>query len=54
MARTHRTARKSTGHQPTGQLVPRDVPPQQEPHHDSPQEEELFEIVVMAPERQEP
>jgi hypothetical protein len=54
MARTHRTARKSTGHQPTGQLAPRDVPPQQEPQHDSPQEEEPFEIMVVAPERQEP
>jgi hypothetical protein len=30
------------------------MPPQQEPQHDSPQEEESFEIVVMAPERQEP
>jgi hypothetical protein len=35
MARTRRTARKSTGCQPTGQLAPRDVPPQQEPQHDS-------------------
>jgi hypothetical protein len=46
MVRTHRTARKSTGYQLTGQLAPRDVPPQQEPQPDSPQEEELFEIVV--------
>jgi hypothetical protein len=46
MVHTHRTARKSTGHQPTGQLAPRDVPPQQEPQPDSPQEEEPFEIVV--------
>jgi hypothetical protein len=30
------------------------MPPQQEPQHDSPQEEEPFEIVVVAPERQEP
>jgi hypothetical protein len=30
------------------------VPPQQEPQHDSPQEEEPFKIVVVAPERQEP
>jgi hypothetical protein len=30
------------------------VPPHQEPQHDSPQEEEPFEIVVVAPERQEP
>jgi hypothetical protein len=54
MARTRRTAQKSTRRQPTGQLAPRDVPPQQEPQHDSPQEEEPFEIVVMAHERQEP
>jgi hypothetical protein len=46
MVHTHRTARKSTGHQPTGQLAPRDVPPQQEPQPDSAQEEEPFEIVV--------
>jgi hypothetical protein len=30
------------------------VLPQQELQHDSPQEEEPFEIVVLAPERQEP
>jgi hypothetical protein len=30
------------------------VSPQQEPQHDSPQEEEPFEIVVVAPKRQEP
>jgi hypothetical protein len=30
------------------------VPPQQEPQHDSPWEEEPFEIVVVAPKRQEP
>jgi hypothetical protein len=30
------------------------VPPQQEPQHDSPQEDEPFEIVIVAPERQEP
>jgi hypothetical protein len=46
MVRTHCTARKSTRRQPTGQLAPRDVPPQQEPQPDSPQEEEPFEIVV--------
>jgi hypothetical protein len=46
MVRTRRTARKSTGCQPTGQLAPWDVPPQQEPQPDSPQEEEPFEIVV--------
>jgi hypothetical protein len=50
MARTRRTAQKSTGHLLVGQLAPRDVPPQ----HDSPQEIEPFEIVVVAPERQEP
>jgi hypothetical protein len=49
MVRTHHTARKSTGHQPTGQLAPRDMPLQQEPHPDSPQEEEPFEIVVTKP-----
>jgi hypothetical protein len=54
MACTRRTTRKNPGRQPTGQLAPRNVPPQQEPHHDSPQEEEPFEIMVMAPERQEP
>jgi hypothetical protein len=54
MARTRRTARKSTGRQPTGQLGPWDMPHPQEPLHDSPQEEEPFEIMVMAPERQEP
>jgi hypothetical protein len=46
MVRTHYTARKSTGRQPTGHLAPRDVPPQQELQPDSPQEEEPFEIVV--------
>jgi hypothetical protein len=54
MACTCHTARKSIGRQPTGQLVPRDVPLLQEPQHDSPQEEVSFEIVVVAPERQEP
>jgi hypothetical protein len=60
MVRPRRTARKSTGHLPVGQLAPRDAPPQQEPHHDSPQnipqeeEEEPFEVVVVAPEEQEP
>jgi hypothetical protein len=49
MARTRRTARKSTGCQPTGQIAPRNVPPQQEPQPDSPQEEEPFEIVVTVP-----
>jgi hypothetical protein len=49
MARTRRTARKSTGRQPIGQIAPRNVPPQQEPQHDSPQEDEPFEIVVTVP-----
>jgi hypothetical protein len=49
MVCTRRTARKSTGRQPTGQLAPRDVLPQQEPQPDSPQEEEPFEIVVTVP-----
>jgi hypothetical protein len=47
MVRTRRIARKSTGRQPTGQLAPRDVSPQQEPQPDSPKEEEPFEIVVI-------
>jgi hypothetical protein len=49
MVRTHRTTRKSTGRQPTGQLAPRDVLTQQEPQPNSPQEEEPFEIVVIVP-----
>jgi hypothetical protein len=49
MVRTCHTARKSTRRQPTGQLAPRDVPPQQEPQPNSPQEEEPFEIVVTVP-----
>jgi hypothetical protein len=49
MVRTRRTARKSTGRQPTRQLAPRDVLPQREPQADSPQEEEPFEIVVTVP-----
>jgi hypothetical protein len=47
MVCTRRTARKSTGRQPTGQLVSWDVPPQQEQQTHSPQEEEPFEIVVI-------
>jgi hypothetical protein len=49
MVCTHRTTRKSTGCQPTGQLAPRNVPPQQEPQANSPQEEEPFRIVVTVP-----
>jgi hypothetical protein len=51
MARTCLTARKSTDHQPTGQLAPRNVPPLQEPCHDSPPraslEWEHFEIELV-------
>jgi hypothetical protein len=49
MVHTRRTARMSTGRQPTGQLAPRDVPPQQESQHDSPQEDEPLEIMVIVP-----
>jgi hypothetical protein len=49
MARTCRTARKSTGRQPTGQLALRNVPPQQVLQHDSPQEDEPIKIVVIVP-----
>jgi hypothetical protein len=53
MAHTRLTARKSTGHQPTCQLAPQNVPPPQEPHHDSPphasQEEKPFEIELVVP-----
>jgi hypothetical protein len=53
MAHTHLTTRKSTGRQPTGQLAPRNMPPPQEPHHDSPphasHEEEPFEIELVVP-----
>jgi hypothetical protein len=53
MVRTHRTTRKSTGRQPTRQLAPRDVLPQQEPQPDSPQEEEPFKIVVTVSARED-
>jgi hypothetical protein len=53
MARTHRIARKSTGRQLTGQLATRNVPPQLEPQHNSPQHVpqgvDSFEIVVTVP-----
>jgi hypothetical protein len=49
MVHTRRTVRKSTVHQPTGQLASRNVPPQQEPQHDSPREDEPFEIMVTLP-----
>jgi hypothetical protein len=54
MARTHRTARKSTGRLPVGQLAPRNMPRPQESQPDVPQEaspeEEHFEIELVAPE----
>jgi hypothetical protein len=54
MARTHRTACKSTGHLPVGQLAPRNVPQPQESQPDTPQEaspeEEPFEIGLVVPE----
>jgi hypothetical protein len=54
MARTHRTAWKSTGRLPIGQLAPRNMsqPPESQP--DIPQEaspeEEPFEIELVVPE----
>jgi hypothetical protein len=57
MAHTHRTAQKSTRRQPTGQLAPRNVPPQPEPQPDSPQHvtqgEDSLEIVVTVPARED-
>jgi hypothetical protein len=54
MARTRRTARKSTGRLPVGQLAPRDMPQPQESQPDVPQEvtpeEEPFEIELVVPE----
>jgi hypothetical protein len=54
MARTHRTARKSTGRLPVFQLAPRNVPQPQESQPDIPQEaspeEEPFEIELVVPE----
>jgi hypothetical protein len=54
MARTRRTARKSTGRLPVGQLAPRNVPQPQESQPDIPQEaspeEEPFEIELAVPE----
>jgi hypothetical protein len=51
MAHTHRTARKSTGRLPVGQLAPRNVPQPQESQPDIPQEaspeEEPFEIELV-------
>jgi hypothetical protein len=54
MAHTRRTARKSTGHLPIGQLAPRNVPQPEESQPDVPQEaspeEEPFEIEPIIPE----
>jgi hypothetical protein len=54
MARTHRTARKSTGRLPVGQLAPWNLPQPQESQPDVPQEaspeEEPFEIELVVPE----
>jgi hypothetical protein len=54
MARTHRTARKNTGHLPVGRLAPRNVPQPQDFQPDIPQEatpeEEPFEIELVVPE----
>jgi hypothetical protein len=54
MARTRRTAQKSTGRLPVGQLAPRNVPQPQESQPDIPQEttleEEPFEIELVVPE----
>jgi hypothetical protein len=53
MAHTHRTARKSTGRLPVGQLAPRNMPQPQESQPDIPQEaspeEEPFEIELVVP-----
>jgi hypothetical protein len=43
MAHTRRTARKSTGHLPVGQLAPQNVPQPQESQPDIPQEASLEE-----------
>jgi hypothetical protein len=54
MAHTRRTARKSTGHLPIGQLAPQNVPQPRESQPDIPQEaspdEEPFEIELVVPE----
>jgi hypothetical protein len=54
MARTRRTARKSTGRLPVDQLAPHNVPRPQESQPDIPQEaspeEEPFEIELVVPE----
>jgi hypothetical protein len=54
MAHTRRSARKSTGHLPVGQLAPRNMPQPQEYQPDIPQEatpeEAPFEIKLVVPE----
>jgi hypothetical protein len=54
MAHTRRTARKSTGRLPIGQLAPQNMPRPQESQPDIPQEaspeEEPFEIELVVPE----
>jgi hypothetical protein len=54
MSRTRRTACKSTGRLPVGQLAPQNVPQPQESQPDLPQEasleEEPFEIELVVPE----
>jgi hypothetical protein len=54
MTHTRRTARKSIGRLPVGQLAPRNVPQPQESQPDVPQEatpeEEPFEIELVVPE----
>jgi hypothetical protein len=52
MARTCRTARKSTGRLPVGQLAPQNVPQPQESQPDTPQEAspKPFEIELVVPE----
>jgi hypothetical protein len=53
-AHTHRTAHKSTGRLPVGQLAPRNMPQPQESQPDIPQEatteEEPFEKELVVPE----
>jgi hypothetical protein len=53
MTHTHRTAHKSTGHPPIGQLAPQNVPQPQESQPDAPRyasQEEPFEIELVVPE----
>jgi hypothetical protein len=49
MARTRRTTQKSTRRQPTGQLAPRNVPPQPDSPQHVPQGEDSFEVVITVP-----